>query len=219
MSGVVTIAQAAPSLTPQQSKRPERVRDDRRVEDRVEVDFLLQMRLGILRAVLMTLPGDAADRALEVVLRYAVLGAIARGELRKARRRRAVRHDQVVERSLGLHRQSAVAGVLELLGADGERDVDRAGRHGVGRPSQCLGAGRAHVLDARHRDALETQRSRRRDRGIADVDPVERGAVPGRADLALLDARVVQAPPGKPRTADAPSRSPSARRTSSNPCR
>src|SRR5689334_23875843 len=50
-------------------EQAERRGDHRRVQDGLHLDRLLQMRLGILGAVLMALPRDVADRLLEVLAR------------------------------------------------------------------------------------------------------------------------------------------------------
>ena len=93
----------------------------------------------------------------------------------------------------GALRQSAVAGVLELLAAEGEGDVARAGGDRVHRTAECLGAARAEVLDPGHRDVGKAQGDGERQAARSDVDGLDRGREPGRLDPILLDARIGEA--------------------------
>ena len=117
---------------------------------------------------------------------------IGPGELREGAGRGAIGHPQIVVQTLGAERQPAVAGVLELLDADGERNIASARGHGIGRSAQGLGAGGAHVLDAGDGDAIEPQRVGGGQRAVAHVDVVERIADPRRLDLVALDPGIGQ---------------------------
>ena len=170
----------------------ERVGDHRRLEHGLLGDAVAQVRLRVLRAVVVALHRDMRHRALEVFLVDAVLGAVGRGELRERARRRDVGPGHVLQRAATALRQAAVAGVLELLDAERERDVDRAGGDRVHRTAERLGAGRAVVLHARDRDVRQAQRHGERHARLADVLLLDRRAEPRRLDLLALDARVLQ---------------------------
>ena len=58
-----------------------RVGDHRRLENRLHVDRLAQMRARVLRRVLMALPAHMRHRALEVVAVEAMLGDVGAGQL------------------------------------------------------------------------------------------------------------------------------------------
>ena len=176
-------------------EQAERRGDHRRVEDGFHLDGLLQMGLRILGAVLVALPRDVADRLLEVLARDAVRGHVGGGELGEVARRRAARVPQDLQRAATAARQAAVAGVLELLDADGQREIGRARGDGIAGAAEGLGARSAHVLDMRHRDIRQAQRRRQRDAGLADMDLVDGGREPGCLELILVDARILQAFP------------------------
>jgi hypothetical protein len=99
---------------------------------------------------------------------------------------------QIVKCSFRLHSQTAVARILQLLGAYGERNVDGAGGHGIGCSAQSLGSRRAHILHPADGDAIQAQRRGRRNGGIPHIDAIEAGPGPRRFDLPALDARIRQ---------------------------
>jgi hypothetical protein len=96
----------------------------------------------------------------------------------------------VVERAATALRQAAVARVLQLLDAERQRDVGRARGHRIDRAAKRLGARRAIILDARHRDVRQAQGHRQRHGGLADMLLLDGGGEPGRVDLLRLDAGV-----------------------------
>ena len=168
----------------------ERLGHRRGIEHGVDGDLVAQVRLGVLGAVVVALDGDVRHGVLEVLGVDLVLGAIGGGELGEAPRCRGVGVDHVVERPAPALRQAAVAGVLELLHAHGERDVGGAGGHRVDRAAERLGAAGAVVLHPRHRDEGQPQRHRQRGRRLADVLLLDCGGEPRGVDLLGVDAGV-----------------------------
>ncbi len=171
-------------------EQAERRGDHRRVQDGVHLNRLLQMGLRILGAVLVALPRDVANRPLEVLARHAVRGHVGGGELGEVARRRAVGAPQRLQRAATAARQAAVAGVLQLLDAQRDRDVSSARGDGVAGATEGLGARGAHVLDMRHRDVGQAQGGRHRDARLADMHLVDRGREPGGIELLGIDAGV-----------------------------
>ena len=97
------------------------------------------------------------------------------------------------KRAAAAARQAAVAGVLQLLDAESEREVGRAGGHGIAGAAEGLGARGAHVLDMRHRDVGQAAGRRQRNARLADMDLVDGGREPGGVQLLGVDAGVGQA--------------------------
>ena len=164
--------------------------DHRRVQHGVDVDLVGEVRLGVAVAVVVALDRDVRHGPLQVLRRLAVLGAVGGGELGERAGRRQVRPPHGVERAAPALRQAAVAGVLELLHAERQRDVGRAGGHGVDRAAERLGAAGAVVLHPRHRDVGQPQRHRQRHARLADVLLLDGRGEPRRLDLVLVDAGV-----------------------------
>ena len=81
ISGVVTMAHAAPSETPQQSNKPSGSAIIGAPEHRVQGDLFAKMRLGILGAIGVAFHGDMRHGLLQVSLGNAVLHRVGRGEL------------------------------------------------------------------------------------------------------------------------------------------
>jgi hypothetical protein len=192
ISGVVTIAQAAPSLTPQQSYRPSGVGDHRRRERLLDRDAVAQVRLGAVDCIRVAFPRNVRHRALEVRHRVTVACGIGCAELRERPGRSEPGLPEVFEGALGPFGQAGEARVLELFDAERERNVDRAGRDGIGGAAQCLGAGGTEVLDARDRHVGQSQRHRQRQPGTADALLLVEDAEPGGLDAVAFDARVLQ---------------------------
>ena len=167
--------------------------DHGRVQNLLLRHFAPQVRLGILNPVRMALHRDPGHRALEIVLVHPVRAAVAGRELREHPGRGEVRPVHVVGDPAGALGQSAVAGVLELLAAEGEGDVAGPRRHRVHRAPERLGAARTEVLDPGHRDVGKAERNRKGQPARADVDRLDRGRKPGRVNPVLLDAGVGEA--------------------------
>src|SRR4029077_6715118 len=89
-------------------EQAERFGDHRCVEALLLGDRLLQMSLGILRAVGMAFHGHMRDRALEVFFRDAVLAPIGARKLREIPRSGAVGTPQRIERAVFALRQAAI---------------------------------------------------------------------------------------------------------------
>lgn len=89
----------------------------------------------------------------------------------------------VVRRIHGV--EALIPAVLDLLGADGHRDVVRSRGHRVDRAAQRLGAGRAVVLDPGHRLVVQLQRPGQSD----PAHPALRRPEPIGVDIVLGDAR------------------------------
>ena len=171
-------------------EQAERRGDHRGFQDGLHLDGLLEMRLGVLGAVLVALPRDMGDRLLEVVTTHAVRRHVGGGELGEVARRRAVGVPQLLQRRTAAARQAAVTGVLQLLDTQRQGEVGRARGDGVAGAAEGLGPRRAHVLDMRHRDVGKAQRGRQRNAGLADVDLVDRGREPRGVDLLDVDSGV-----------------------------
>ena len=171
-------------------EQAQRLGHRRCVEHGVDRDLVAQVRLGIARAVVVALDRDVRHGALEVLGLDLVLGAVGGGELGEAAGRGSVRVGHVVEGPASALRQAAVAGILELLDAECERNVGGAGRHGVDGAAEGLGAAGAVVLDARHRNERQPQRHRQRGCRLADVLLLDRRGKPGGVDLLGVDAGV-----------------------------
>ena len=171
-------------------EQAERVGDHRRSEYLFDRDAVAQVRLRVLGAVLVALPRDVRHRALEVVDRVAVLGGVGGRELRECARRREAGLPEVLERALGALRQAPEAGVLELLDAHRERDVDRAGRDRIAAP-RSASVPVAHRFSTRvtgtfgSRNAIDSGSPDLR-RALLLVEDAE----PGRLDAVALDAGV-----------------------------
>ncbi len=128
------MAAAAPSETPQQSNRPSGSAIIGAFSASCFADGLAQMGLRVLGAVGMALDRDMRDGALQVLTRNACVS--------RDRRWRAARNCPAPnrwrplrrQRAAAAARQTAVAGVLQLLDAQRQRDIARAGRHGVTAP-------------------------------------------------------------------------------------
>ena len=200
-------------------EQPQRIGDHRRFENRLDVDRLAQMRARVRHRVLMALPAHMRHGAFEIDVIDPIARGIGAGELRERTGRRAVGQPEIVGETLGAQRQAAVAGVLQLFDAQREREIDRAGRDRVDGGAQSLRAGRAHVLDARDRNALQAQRMRERQCAVADIDVVERIAHPGRLDLDRDQSSRRPTPPRTRRPSGLRALDSSARRTSCSPCR
>ncbi len=170
----------------------QRVGNHRRLENGVDVDGLAQMRLRIQCRVLMALPAHMRHRALEVAARDVVPRRVGAGKLCERAGRGPVGKPKIVGQPLGAQRQTAVTGVLELLDAERQGEIDGARRHRIDGGAQRFRAGRAHVLDSRNRNASQPQRMRQRQRAVADIDVVERVAHPRRLDPAARDSGVRQ---------------------------
>ena len=140
----------------------QRLGDDRRAEHLLHRHLVLQMRLGIARAVVVALDRNMRDGALEIFLRDAVLGAIGGGELREIAGRGRVRPPLRIEYAAAALREAAIAGVLELLDAERQRDVGRARGDRIDRAAKGVGAGGAKIFHARDGDLRQAQRDRKR---------------------------------------------------------
>src|SRR5262245_37359286 len=101
------------------------------------------MCLRVLRAVCMTLHRHVRDRALQVFTRHTVFRSIGACELREVAGCRAVRGPLWVQRAPESARQTAIAGVLELLDTERKRNVACTGRDAIYRAAERFGAGRA----------------------------------------------------------------------------
>ena len=164
--------------------------DHGRLEDLLLRHLAPQVGLGVLRPVRVALDGDPGHRALEIVLVHPVRAPVAGRELGEHPGSGEVRPVHVVGDPAGALGEAAVAGVLELLAAEGEGHVARPRRHRVDRPPERLGAARAEVLDPGHRDVGKAQRNREGEPARADVDRLDRGGEPRGLDPVLLDAGV-----------------------------
>src|SRR3546814_17336699 len=91
------------------------------------------MRLGVQRAIGVTLPADMRHRALEVAAVEPMARAIGARKLGEGAGRRAIGHPQLVRGALGAERQAAIARVLEPLDAPGEVELGRTARAWSGR--------------------------------------------------------------------------------------
>src|SRR5439155_23616543 len=123
----------------------EHARDRGRLADRLDRHLLAELRLRVLGAVLVVLPGDAGEHLLQLILLDAVLPRVGGGEEREGRRRGHAGERAVVGRVR--HHEPREAGVLQLLDPDGHDEVVGAARDRVGRVADRLAAGRAHVLE------------------------------------------------------------------------
>jgi hypothetical protein len=88
------------------------------------------------------------------------------------------------------HRQAAIAGVLQLLDAQGDGDVGRAGGHGIDRAAEGFRPRGAEVLHPGHSDIGQAQGDRHRRAALARAHLVDMGREPGGVQLAGLDAGV-----------------------------
>ena len=130
--------------------------------------------------------------AFEIDVIDPIARGIGAGELRERTGGRAVGQPEIVGETLGAQRQAAIAGVLQLFDAQREGEIDRAGRDRIDGGAERLRTGRAHVLDARHRNAFQAERMRERQCAVADIDIVERIAHPRRLNLTATNLRVGQ---------------------------
>ena len=139
-------------------EHPQGIRDHRSVEHLLGRDPVAKMRLRIARAVLVALPRDVCQGAPDLIDGVAMPDRIGAGELSKGPGSRAPRQIQILEGALGPLRQPRIAGVLQLLHTDCERNVARACRHCVHRTAQRLGTRRAEILDSCHGYVRKPQR-------------------------------------------------------------
>ena len=131
------------------------------------------------------------NRALQIFLGDAVLGAIGRRKLREIAGCGPVRVPQRIERPLLALRQAAIPRVLQFLDAERQRDIASAGRDRINRPAKCFRTAGAEILDMRHGHIWETQRHRERRTALAHMLLVHGGGKPGGLDLARLDAGIL----------------------------
>src|SRR3546814_14356899 len=88
---------------------------------------LAQMRLGVQRAIGVTLQADMRHRALEVAAVEPMARAIGVRKLGEGAGRRAIGHTKNVRKALAAERQDDIARVLELLDASAPSDINWAG--------------------------------------------------------------------------------------------
>ena len=129
-------------------------------------------------------------RLLQVARVAAVLGYIRARKLGEAAGRRKIGPEHRVERAARTLRQAAVAGVLELLHAERERDIAGSGSNRVDRAAKSFGAAGAVVLHPRHRNEGQSQSLGERNAGLAHMLLLDRSGEPGGLDLVLPDAGV-----------------------------
>ena len=98
------------------------------------------MCFRVLGTIVMALYGNMRHRGLEILQHTAVLSSVGGGKLRKCARRRQVWPDHIIERAAATLRKPAIAGVLQLLHAEGEGDISAAGGHRIDRSAKCFGA-------------------------------------------------------------------------------
>ncbi len=139
----------------------------------------LKVSLRVERAVVVVLHGDHGEELLALFEGEAVLGEVAGGHHGEAGGR-GLRGEAVAPggHRTGL-RKAGVAGVLELLGPDGQHHVVDAGGHGVGGGPDGLRPGGALVLHVGHRDVGQLERRRHDGAGLAGED----APPPGRLDV------------------------------------
>ena len=176
------MAAAEPSLTPEQSKMPERARHDRRAGDRLLGHFLAELGARVQCTVLVVLPRDAGDHFLELGLVDAELLGVGRRQQAEGGRRGERGARAVADAAAA--GQAGVAGVLQLLDADGHGDVVGAGGDGVAGVAERLGAGGAVVLQAADRLVVDLERPRQREPALTREERAE----PEGVDWAQLDA-------------------------------
>ncbi len=112
-------------------EEPKRFGNHRRIEALLLGDRLLQVRLGILGPVGVTLHRHMCDGAFQIFLGDAVLGAIGGCKLRKITRRRTVGGPKRRQAGAFALRQTAITGVFQFLNAQRQRDVACSGRDGI----------------------------------------------------------------------------------------
>ena len=113
---------------------------------------------GLLRPVVVVLPGDPGQHLLQLVRVDAVLLRVGGGEQAELRGRGGVALPVVPSPGGAGADQAGEAGVLQLLDPDRHRAVVGAAGHRVAGVAQRLRSGRAHVLQPGHRLVGEPER-------------------------------------------------------------
>ena len=152
------------------------------LRDGLDRHFLAELRLRVLGAVLVVLPGDAREHLLQLRLVDAVLLGVRGREQRERRGRRHAGERAVVRRVR--HDEARVARVLQLLDADRHHQVVGAAGDGVGRVADGLAAGGAHVLEPGDRLVRDLERLGEHEPGDAAAHRAE----PVGVDLLGVDA-------------------------------
>ena len=150
-SALTSSTAAAPSVWGQQSSRCKRMAHRCRLQDVVDGDLVLEVRVRIARAVVVVLH---RDRCEHLAGRAELVHVPGRERREQHRRGLAPREDRVSGRRA---RQEPFLRrlVAHLLDADDQHDVVDAARHRHRADAEGVGTRRARVLDARARDAGE----------------------------------------------------------------
>src|SRR5207253_663656 len=151
--------------------------------DRLLRDLLPELRARVQGAVLVVLPRDPRHHVLQGRVLHAVLLPVGRGQQAEGGRRGELGAGAVTGHRLA--RETRDPRILQLLDADGHRDVVGAGGHRVARVAKRLGAGGAVVLEPAHRLVVDLERARERETRLARVERAE----PERVDVRERDAR------------------------------
>src|SRR5471032_3441063 len=117
-----------------------------------------------------------------------MFGDISARKLGEAAGRGKIGPEHRTKRAARTLRQAAIAGVLELLHAERERDIAGSGSNRVDCAAKSFGAAGAVVLHARHRNEGQSQSLRERNAGLADMLLLDRSGEPGGLDLVLPNA-------------------------------
>src|SRR5207247_217377 len=163
-------------------EQTERPGDDRRLQHLLLGHLDAQVRLFVARPVAMVLDRDLGERlAPEAEGVHVAVG----GEREETGRGVAAREQRMPQA-----RDAAPAAVLQLLGAEHEDDVVRAGGDREAAVAEGVRPRRAVVLDARDGAVVQAQRVGERDRRLPPAGAGEIRAQVGGLDLVRLDARV-----------------------------
>jgi hypothetical protein len=147
--------------------------DRRHAADLLDAHLLAELGLGVAGAVVVVLGGDAGQDLLDLVQLDAVLLGVGGGDHGE--------HGGGGQRAVGAVSRDRepveplVAGVLDLLAADGHGHVVGAAGHGVGRVAEGLRAGGAVVLhpgDGPVADADGLGQADARHRRLGRAEPV-----------------------------------------------
>ena len=171
-------------------EQAQRIGDHRRLGDRFLAQPPPQMGFGIFDSILVTLPGDVRHRLLELFHRHIVARRIGAFQPGKGSGRCRARLPEFVERALGPFRQSAISGILELLDANGQRDIRRARRHRIDSTTQRFGSRGAQIFNPGDGNLGQAKTVGKRQSRLAEILLLHAQAKPSSVNIIAVDPRI-----------------------------